>query len=124
ALLGHGVVDFDESCADLAPNIALIEKWNHAADDRIRVSLAPHSEGATTEKVLLKIREAAETYHVPIHIHVSETKLDYDGSLQRRGLTPPQYLEKLGLTAYPVLAAHCVWMTDEDIELFARRGAT
>ena len=53
---------------------------------------------------------------------MSETKLDYDGSLQRRGLTPPQYLEKLGLTAYPVLAAHCVWMTDEDIELFARRG--
>mgnify|MGYP002605146612 CR=1 FL=1 len=47
--------NFDESCADLAPNIALIEKWNHAADDRIRVSLAPHSEGATTEKVLLKL---------------------------------------------------------------------
>ncbi len=124
ALLGHGVVDFDESCADLIPNIDLIEKWNHAAGDRIRVSLAPHSEGATTEKVLLRIREAAETYHVPIHIHVSETKLDYDGSLKRRGLTPPQYLEKLGLTAYPVLAAHCVWMDDEDIELFARRKVT
>ena len=124
ALLGHGVVDFDESCADLAPNIALIEKWNHAADDRIRVSLAPHSEGATTEKLLLKVREAAETYHVPIHIHVSETKLDFDGSLQRRGLTPPQYLEKLGLMEHSVLAAHCVWVTDEDIELLARRGVT
>ena len=124
ALLGHGVVDFDESCADLAPNIALIEKWNHAADDRIRVSLAPHSEGATTEKLLLKVREAAETYHVPIHIHVSETKLDFDGSLQRRGLTPPQYLEKLGLMEHSMLAAHCVWVTDEDIELLARRGVT
>jgi len=123
ALLGHGVVDFDESCSDLLPNIALIEKWNHAADDRIRVSLAPHSEGATTQKVLEKIREAAETYHVPVHIHVSETKLDFDGSLERRGLTPPQYLEKLGLLKYPVLAAHCVWFTDEDIELFARTGA-
>lgn len=123
ALLGHGVVDFDESCSDLLPNIALIEKWNHAADDRIRVSLAPHSEGATTRKVMEKIREAAETYHVPVHVHVSETKLDYDGSLERRGLTPPQYLEELGLLSYPVLAAHCVWFTDEDIELFARRGA-
>ena len=118
------MVDFDESCADLAPNIALIEKWNHAADDRIRVSLAPHSEGATTEKLLLKVREAAETYRVPIHIHVSETKLDFDGSLQRRGLTPPQYLEKLGLMEHSVLAAHCVWLTDEDIELLARRGVT
>lgn len=123
ALLGHGVVDFDESCSDLLPNIALIEKWNHAADDRIRVALAPHSEGATTQKVLEKIRDAAETYKVPVHIHVSETKLDYDGSLERRGLTPPQYLEKLGLLEFPVLAAHCVWFTDEDIDLFARRGA-
>lgn len=123
ALLGHGVVDFDESCSDLLPNIALIEKWNHAADDRIRVALAPHSEGATTQKVLEKIRDAAETYKVPVHIHVSETKLDFDGSLERRGLTPPQYLDKLGLLDYPLLAAHCVWFTDEDIELFARKGA-
>lgn len=124
ALLGHGVVDFDESCADLLPNIALIEKWNHAADDRIRISLAPHSEGATTRKVLEKVRDAAQQYGVPVHIHVSETKLDFDGSVERRGLTPPQYLEELGLLEHPVLAAHCVWMTDEDIELFARRGVT
>lgn len=124
ALLGHGVVDFDESCSDLLPNIDLIEKWNHAADDRIRVSLAPHSEGATTQKLLERVKEAAESYHVPIHIHVSETKLDFDGSLSRHGLTPPMYLEKLGLLEHPVLAAHCVWMTDEDIELFAKRGVT
>lgn len=123
ALLGHGVVDFDESCADLIPNIALIEKWNHAADDRIRVSLAPHSEGATTQKVMEKVAEAAERFHVPIHVHVSETKLDFDGSLSRRGLTPPQYLNKLGFFQHSVLAAHCVWFTDEDIELFARTGA-
>lgn len=121
ALLGHGVVDFDESCSDLLPNIELIEKWNHAADDRIRVALAPHSEGATTQKVLELIRDAAARYQVPIHIHVSETKLDYDGSLERRKLSPPQYLERLGLLDHPVLAAHCVWFTDEDIELFARK---
>jgi len=123
ALLGHGVVDFDESCSDLLPNIALIEKWNHAADDRIRISLAPHSEGATTQKLMEKVLEAAKTYKVPVHVHVSETKLDFDGSMERRGLTPPKYLEKLGLTKHPILAAHCVWFTDEDIELFARCGA-
>ena len=123
AMLGHGVVDFDESCSDLLPNIALIEKWNHAADDRIRVALAPHSEGATTQKLMEKVLEAAETYKVPVHVHVSETKLDFDGSIERRGLTPPKYLEKLGLTKHPILAAHCVWFTDEDIELFARCGA-
>ena len=123
ALLGHGIVDFDESCADLEPNLVLIEKWNHAADDRIRVSLAPHSEGATTTKLLQKVCEVSECFDVPVHIHVSETKLDVDGCLSRHGLTPPQYLHSLGLTQRPLLAAHCVWMTDEDIELFAKCGA-
>jgi len=123
ALLGHGIVDFDESCNDLLPNLDLIEKWNHAADDRIRVALAPHSEGATTQVLMEKVRDAAEKYQVPVHVHVSETKLDFDGSIERRGLTPPQYLDKLGITKYPILAAHCVWFTDEDIELFARCGA-
>lgn len=123
ALLGHGIVDFDESCTDLLPNLTLIEKWNHAADDRIRVSLAPHSEGATTPKLLEKVREVSKTYQVPVHIHVSETKLDVEGCQARHGLTPPQYLKQLGLTACPLLAAHCVWFTEEDIELFAQCGA-
>lgn len=70
------------------PTLQLIEKWNHAADDRIRVSLAPHSEGATTEKLLLKVREAAETYHVPIHIHVSETKLVLTEAFRGEALRP------------------------------------
>lgn len=123
ALLGHGIVDFDESCADLVPNLTLIEKWNHAADDRVRISLAPHSEGATTAKLLRKVYEVSERFDVPVHIHVSETKPDVDGCLARHGLTPPQYLHSLGLTQRPLLAAHCVWMTDEDIELFASCGA-
>lgn len=124
ALLGHGVVDFDGSCDDLLPNLALVEKWNHAADDRIRVSLAPHSEGATTPAVLARIRDAAQRYGVPIHIHISETRADQEGSLARRGLTPLGYLEKLGLLDDPVLAAHCVWVTPEDIERIVRYGVT
>ena len=124
ALLGHGIVDFDGYCADLKPGLALAEKWNHEANDRIRVSLAPHSEGATTSALLLKVGQYAGELGLPVHIHVSETKKDFDGCMERHGLTPPQYLESLGLLQYPVIAAHCVWFTEEDIELFARRGCT
>ncbi len=124
ALLGHGVVDFDESCADLEPGIAFAKAWHGAANDRIRVSLAPHSEGATTDVVLRRIEQAAGEMGLPIHVHVSETKLDFDGCKSRRGMTPPQYLESLGILRHPVIAAHCVWFTDEDIALFAKRGCT
>ena len=124
ALLGHGIVDFDESCDDLEPGIAFARKWHGTENDRIRVSIAPHSEGATTVPLLKKAKAVAHEMGLTIHVHVSETKFDYDGSMERRGLTPPAYLESLGLLEEPVIAAHCVWLTDEDIELFARRGVS
>jgi len=124
ALLGHCIVDLDASCIDLEPGILLAEKWHHAEGDRIRVSLSPHSEGATTPQLLTKVAYYASKLNLPIHIHVSETKYDFDGCMQRHHLTPPQYLESLGLLQYPIIAAHCVWFTKEDIELFAKRGCT
>ena len=66
--------------------------------------------------------EEARRLNAAIHLHVSETRADRDGSLQRRGKTPPQYLEELGMLDGPLLAAHCVWMDDEDIRLFAEKG--
>lgn len=124
ALLGHGIVDFDESCADMAEGVAMAEKWNHACDDRIRFSLAPHSEGATTPALLRKVAQTAKAMGIPIHTHVSETDFDLQGCLKRRGMTPPAYLEAMGVLDSPVIAAHCVWFNDEDIALFQKHGAT
>ena len=124
ALLGHGIVDFDESCADMAEGVAMAEKWNHAANDRIRFSLAPHSEGATTPKLIEKVAKTAKAMGLPIHIHVSETDFDLQGCLKRRGMTPPAYLEHMGILDVPVIAAHCVWFNDADIAIFKKHGAT
>ena len=124
ALLGHGIVDFDESCADMAEGVAMAEKWNHACNDRIRFSLAPHSEGATTPKLIRKVSGTAKQMGLPIHIHVSETDFDLQGCLQRRGMTPPAYLEAMGILDSPVIAAHCVWFNDADIEIFRKHGVT
>ncbi len=123
ALLGHGVVDFDESCADLEPGVVFARKWHKTHGDRIRVCLAPHSEVATTPAVLRKLERYATELSLSIHVHVSETKLDFDGCMIRHGLTPPAYLDSLGILDHPVIAAHCVWFTDEDIALFAKRGS-
>ncbi|MEA4999835.1 MAG: amidohydrolase [Candidatus Limiplasma sp.] len=124
ALLGHGIVDFDESCADMAEGVSMAEKWHHAANDRIRFSLAPHSEGATTTKLLAKVTDTAKQMGLTVHIHVSETDFDLQGCIKRHGLTPPAYLEKIGLLDVPVIAAHCVWFNDADIAIFQKHHAT
>ena len=122
AMLGYGVIDFDGSCADLEPGIEFAMKWQHAANDRIRVNIAPHSEAATTEVLLLRAKAVAEEMQVPLHIHICETSLDRTGCIDRHGMTPAVYLEKLGLLDVPMIAAHCVWMDDTDIDIFARHG--
>jgi len=124
ALLGHGIIDFDESCADMVEGVAMAGKWNHTCNDRIRFSLAPHSEGATTTKLIQKVVETAKRMELPIHVHVSETDFDLQGCLKRHGLTPPAYFEQLGALELPVIAAHCVWFNDADIEIFRKHGVT
>lgn len=123
AMLGYCVVDFDESLRDIQPGVEFIEKWM-GKSERMHINIAPHSEVTTTPKALLEMQRMADELNIPLHIHVSETRLDRDGSLERRGLTPPRYLEKLGILKSKVIAAHCVWLDDEEIELFAKRGVT
>jgi len=124
AMLGHGIVDFDGSCADMDEGVAMAEKWNHAAGDRIRFSLAPHAEYSNTEKLLTKVAQTARKMGLTVHTHVSETDAEVKGCWKRHGLTPPAYLEKIGLLDGPVIAAHCVWCNDEDMRILKKHGVT
>ena len=54
-------------------------------------------------------------------MHLSETEGEVKGCLERYGVTPPQLMEKIGMFRYGGGGFHCVWMSDEDIELFARK---
>ncbi len=124
AMLSHGIVDFDESCADMDEGVKMAEKWNHAAGDRIRFSLAPHAEYSNTEKLLGKVARTAKQMGLPVHTHISETEAEVKGCWKRRGMTPPAYLEKIGLLDGPVIAAHCVWCNDQDIEILKKHDVT
>jgi len=68
-----------------------------------------------------RVRRAGPEYGAPILIHVSETKREADESRSKHGLSPPQYLEKLGVLGPDVLAAHCIWVDAADIALLASR---
>jgi 5-methylthioadenosine/S-adenosylhomocysteine deaminase len=57
------------------------------------------------------------------HVHMSETRFETDGCLERRGVTPTRYFYDMGMLASRTLCAHCVHMNDEDIRLMADSGA-
>ena len=99
--------------------------YHGAADGRIRCDANLHSEYTTTEEKAREELELAKAYHLGYQVHLSETKLEHEECKARhQGMTPAQYLASLGIFDVPVTAAHCVWLEEEDLRLFAEHGAT
>lgn len=105
----------------LEENVELYQKWNGACGGRIRVMLGPHAPYTCPPDYLKKVRDTAEKYGIPIHIHLSETKGEVETCREKFGVTPIALMDQIGLFDCPTLAAHCVHVTDEDIEIMARK---
>lgn len=105
----------------LEENVELFRKWNNACDGRIRVMLGPHAPYTCPPDYLKKVRDTAEKYSIPIHIHLAETKGEVDTCREKFGVTPIALMDQIGLFDCPTLAAHCVHVTDEDIEIMAKK---
>ncbi len=91
---------------------------------RIKADFGLHSEYLTTRKFVKAISEANSVMHRPVHIHVSETEKEHRECRERHGMTPIEYLEEMGILDEPVYAAHCVWVSDNDLRIMAEKGAT
>ena len=84
--------------------------------------LGIHAEYTTSMPRLEYLASLAEKYQAPCFTHLSETKSETEGCLSRYGLTPAQLLDRLGFFRWGGGGFHCVWMSEEDIALFARKG--
>ena len=88
----------------------------------VSYKLGIHAEYTTGLQRMEYMASLAEKYQAPCYMHCCETRAEVEGCLERHGLTPPQLLGRMGLFNYGGAGFHCVWMSDEDIELFARKG--
>ncbi|MEW6448016.1 MAG: amidohydrolase [Bacillota bacterium] len=99
-----------------------IREWHGKADGRITCMLGPHAPYTCPPEYLKKVVSLAEELGVGVHIHVAETKQEIDVIYQQHGCSPVVLLERTGLLDLPVLAAHCVHLSAEDIEILAKKG--
>jgi len=123
AVLSYGMIDFgDEERRknEINENLSLFKNCNGMADGRIKVFLGPHSPYTASEELLVQVRQLADEYNMGIHIHVSETEKEINDSLDEKGLRPFEYLDKIGLLGPDVVAAHCVWLSDKEIEIIKK----
>lgn len=127
AVLGEGVLDFP-----VANHMNALDALNYSLelhnelknDDLIDVAISPHSIYACGEKTLRTAVETARSNGMLLHTHLSETKKEYDDTLEKYGKTPTEYLNSLDFWGDDVVAAHAVWLSDNDIAILAEKGVS
>ena len=82
-------------------------------------SVAAHSPYSVSAIDLVREAELAEEYGVPMQIHLSETSWEVEQLLSEKGVSPVAYLADLGVLSDRTVAAHCVHVSPEDIDLLA-----
>ena len=100
---------------------ALAERY--AGDAQIRVAYGPHAPYTCPPEFLRDVARRAVRLGIPIHTHISESAAEVAQMRERYGADPADHLHALGLFEAEVLAAHCVHLSDGEIELLARAGA-
>lgn len=106
----------------LKTNEALIQKWHNGADGRVQVWVGlEHMFYATTD-AWKRVIEIAKHYETGFHTHSNESKFDVEETERRYQIRPVEALEKFGLLDAPkTLLAHCVWLSDNEIQILADR---
>lgn len=105
----------------LDSNEKLIQDWHGKADGRINVWVGMEHMFYANPKAWQRAIEMANTYNVGFHTHSNESKFDVEETQRRYGVRPVEALEQFGLLGAPrTLLAHCVWLSDHEIELLAK----
>jgi cytosine/adenosine deaminase-related metal-dependent hydrolase len=103
----------------------LIEQYNDShRHAMLRVVLAPCSPFSVTPDLMRESAALARAYNVRLHTHLAETLAEEEFCLQTFGQRPVAYVESLGWTGEDVWHAHCVHMSDSEINLFSHTGTS
>lgn len=105
----------------LAESESFYREWNYGANGRITVMLGPHAPYTCPPDYLHKVVDLAHKLKAEIHIHLSETEGEVKTCYEKHGKSPIALMKDLGVLDCGVLAAHCVHLSQDDIEILANK---
>jgi 5-methylthioadenosine/S-adenosylhomocysteine deaminase len=87
-----------------------------------KFAIGVHAPYSVSEKMIRWSSDFARKNGLFLHIHLSETEVENADSVKLHGVSPTKYLQKLGVLGPEVIAAHCLWLDDDDIKILADKG--
>jgi len=102
----------------------LIARCRESQGGRVTFRYGLACPNSCSTALIKDVRERATQNDVAIHIHIAETKFEWDNIHNLFGKTPVEYLYDIGLLGPDVLGAHCIWLSDDDIQILKDTGTT
>ncbi len=100
----------------------LMEKYQ--GHPMVSIHPAPHSPHGASPAMIKEGAALARSLGTPFHIHVAEGKYEVEMTREHHGATPMRYLDGLGVVGPEMLAVHCCWLDEGELELMAEMGAS
>ena len=124
--ISRALVNFDQTKFEDMESVAEMKKafedLNGIEDGRIIIEASIHGEYTSDEATVRSLAEFAKLKNMRMHIHLSETEKEHQDCIEKRGVTPCKYFDDCGLFDVPTVAAHCVWISDEDMDILKAKN--
>lgn len=114
--------DDNNSKIRLKENIDLFNNFHLKNNGLITVMIGPHAPYTCTPDYLKECYDTAKALGIGMHIHIAETKTEIDTVIERYGKSSVELMYDLGILDNTVLGAHCVHLTEHEIDIFKETG--
>lgn len=92
--------------------------------DRITFKFGPHAPYTCSEDYFRKVSDEAKKAGIGIHVHLSESVSEIEGTKEKYNCSPIEMADKNGLFDVPCIAAHCVQIDDKDMDILASKNVS
>ena len=107
---------------ELEEGIDFVKRWK-GRDPLVIPWLAPHASDTVSKEWLLKLRQVASDEGVGLHLHLAQSPRELAYIKEQQGVGCVEYLDRIGFLGKDVLAAHCIFITEAEMDILARSGA-
>lgn len=127
--ISRSIVSFDPTAdhtkdSRFLESVQLYKDYHNAFDGRLKVDFSLHAEYTNVESMARFCADFTEGKHIAYQIHLSETEKEHNECIARHGVTPTGFFEKTGILNNSVSFAHCVWITEEDMDILKKYNST
>jgi len=130
ANVSNGIITFDKDGYQYtkdhvyAQTANILEQFHNKGDGRIKAEASIHGVYTSHPAAWAQVVDFAHKHSLGMHVHLSETRTEHENCIKEYGATPTATFAKHGVFGVPTLAAHGVWVTDDDIAILAEKGVT